>query len=65
MITMHCTYPDGTTSEARYGMLFAEAFEAYDRFTCDGWIDGCDGCNGCEVAREFDRALADILDEVA
>lgn len=30
MITMHCQYPDGTTSEARYGMSLDDALACYD-----------------------------------
>lgn len=29
MITMHCTYPDGATSEARYGMSLDAAIALY------------------------------------
>ena len=30
MITMHCTYPDGTTAEARYGVALDDAIALYD-----------------------------------
>jgi hypothetical protein len=32
MITVHCTYPDGETSECRYSMDLATALLLFDQF---------------------------------
>jgi hypothetical protein len=37
MITMHCTYPDGATSEARYGLSMYSAIRMYEQFDWPDW----------------------------
>jgi hypothetical protein len=40
MIRMQCTYPDGSTSEARYAMSLEAALEVYNGFiAAEGYND--------------------------